>query len=141
MDFGSPEDELALKQYIISLIVQEAQADEDFTTREKQYLAYAAKKLELTDSQVAAIRLNPQVYEIAPPHDEQRRMTILYYLLFMMRADGSISAQEENLVHQIGFRLGFRTEMVTDLIVVMRDCLDKEIPPNAMLERIKPFLN
>lgn len=141
MDFGSPKDELALKQYIVSLIVQEAQADEDFTIREKKYLAYATKTLGLTNAQVAAIRLNPKAYEIAPPPNEQMRMTILYYLLFMMRADQSISVQEEALVHQIGFRIGFRTEMIADLIGVMRDCLDKEIPPDAMLKRIRPFLN
>ncbi|MBI1224887.1 MAG: hypothetical protein GC192_06585 [Bacteroidetes bacterium] len=141
MDFGSPGEELALKQYIIAMIVQEAQADQDFSILEKKYLVYAAKTLGLSEAAVAAIRLNPTAFEIAPPPNEQQRMNILYYLLFMMKADKNISVQEEVMCHHIGFRLGFRRELISDLISVMRECLDKEIPPNAMIERIKAYLN
>ncbi|MCF8245217.1 MAG: hypothetical protein K9J37_12565 [Saprospiraceae bacterium] len=141
MDFGSPEHELALKQFIIAMIVREAQADQDFSILEKRYLSYAAKTLGLSDTDVAAIRLNPKAYEIAPPPNEQERMNVLYYLLFMMRADNNISKEEENMCHHIGFRLGFRREMISDLIDVMRECLDKEIPPNAMLGLIRAYLN
>ncbi len=141
MDFGSPGHELALKQYIISLIVQEAQADQHFSILEKKYLAFATKTLGLSEAEVAAIRLDPATYEIAPPPNEQARMNVLYFLLFMMRSDPSISTPEEIMCHHIGFRLGFRREMISDLINVMRDCLDKEIPPNAMVERIRAYLN
>ena len=141
MDFGSPEHELAVKKYIISMIVQEAQADQGFSILEKKYLAFAAKTLGLSVTAVAAIRIDPAAYEMAPPPNEQERMNVLYFLLFMMRADNSISKQEETMCHHIGFRLGFRREMISDLINVMRECLDKEIPPNAMVERIKAYLN
>ncbi len=141
MDFGTPKHELALKKYIISLIVQEAQADHDFSIREKKYLAYAGRTLGLSESEVAAIRLDPAGYEIEPPHDEQLRMNVLYYLLFMMRADSSISKDEADMCHKIGFRLGFRMDMIAELIGVMRDCLDKEIPPNAMIERVRAYKN
>jgi len=141
MDFGSPEYELALKKYIISLIVHEAQVDQHFSIHEKKYLDFAAKILGLSATQVAAVRLDPTVFEMAPPPNEQARMNVLYFLLFMMRADQSITSAEEAMCHHIGFRLGFRREMISDLINLMRDCLDKEIPPNAMVERIRAYLN
>ncbi len=141
MNFGSPEHEHRLKQFIISMIVQEAQADQDFSIIEKKYLSYAAKALGLSEAEVAAIRLNPASYEMAPPPNEQERMNVLYYLLFMMRADGQVKKEEEEMCHHIGFRLGFRPEMISDLINVMRSCLDKEIPPNAMVESVKAYLN
>lgn len=141
MDFGSPEHELALKQYIIAIIVLEAQADKEFSVLEKKYLAFAAKTLGLSDTAISAIRLQPSAYEMTPPPSEQERMNILYFLLFMMRADKNITKQEEDMCHHIGFRLGFRRELISDLIDVMRDCLDKEIPPNAMVERIRAYLN
>jgi hypothetical protein len=141
MEFGSPEQLLRLKKYIISLIVQEAQADQDFSIIEKKYLAYVGRTLELSDADVAAIRLNPQGFEISPPPGEQERMNVLYYLLFMMRADKTIKKEEEELCHHLGFRLGFRREMITDMIEVMRDCLEKEIPPAALMERVKAYLN
>jgi RAB protein geranylgeranyltransferase component A len=68
-------------------------------------------------------------------------MTILYYLLFMMRVDGVIDQQEEQLVHEAGFRLGFNEKMVDDLIHVMKTYLNKEIPPEVMLQQIKKYLN
>jgi uncharacterized tellurite resistance protein B-like protein len=141
MEFGSPEHEHRLKQFIISLIVQEAQADQDFSIVEKKYLSYAAKTLGLSESEVAAIRLSPADYEMAPPSNEQERMNVLYFLLFMLRADGQVNKAEEEMCHHIGFRLGFRREMISDLINVMRACLDKEIPPNAMLESVRAYLN
>lgn len=141
MDFGTPDHELALKKYIIAMIVQEAQADAHFSTLEKRYLSFVAKDLGISEAEVAAIRLNPGNYEIAPPQNEQERMNVLYFLLFMLRSDKEISKEEEALCHHIGFRLGFRRELISDLINVMRDCLDKEIPPHAMVDRIKTYLN
>jgi len=141
MDFGTPDHELALKKYIISMIVQEAQADHHFSTLEKRYLSFVASNLGVSEAEVAAIRLNPGIYEIPPPQNEQERMNVLYFLLFMLRSDKEITKEEEALCHHIGFRLGFRRELISDLINLMRDCLDKEIPPHAMVDRIKTYLN
>lgn len=141
MEFGAPEHELQLKQYIISLLVFQAQSDKDFSVVEKKYLAHVSKSFGLSDAEVAAIRLNPEVYETKPPANEQERMNVLYYLLFMMRADKTIHAEEEAICHHVGFKLGFRPELVSDLVNVMRDCLDKEIPSDVMVDRVKTYLN
>ncbi len=141
MDFGSAAHEHQLKLYIISLLVQGAQADHDFSTIEKKYLSYAAKSLGITESEVAAIRLNPSAFEMAPPQSEQERMNLLYYLLFMMRADQAVKTEEEAICHHLGFKLGFRRELISDLVNVMKDCLGKEIPPDAMMERVRAYLN
>ncbi len=141
MDFGSHEEEMAMKRYIVSLLIKQAQSDGHFTNSEKRYLAFASRALKISDAEVAAVRQSPADYDIAMPPDEDKRMTILYYLLFMMRADQQIAPEEETVCHQIGFRLGFRQEMVTDLIGLMKQYLKEEMPPNGMLERIKPYLN
>lgn len=141
MDFGTPDHELALKRYIIAMLVQEAQADHHFSTAEKRYLSFAAKNLGISEAEVATIRLNPERYEIAPPPNEQERMNVLYFLMFMLRSDQQVSKEEEIMCHHIGFRLGFRREMISDLINVMRDCLNKDIPSNAMMDRIRTYLN
>ncbi len=141
MEFGAPEHELQLKQYIISLLVLQAQSDKDFSVVEKKYLAHVSKNFGLSDAEVAAIRLNPEAYETKPPANEQERMNVLYYLLFMMRADKTIHTEEEAICYHVGFKLGFRPELVSDLVNVMRDCLDREIPPDAMVDRVKTYLN
>lgn len=141
MHFGSQEEELAMKRYIISLLVKQAQSDGDFTNLEKKYLAYAAATLSLSDAELAAIRYAPENYAIAPPPDESKRMTILYYLLFMMKADQKVELEEEVLCYQVGFQMGFRQEMISDLIQLMKQHLLENIPPNGMLEKVKPYLN
>ena len=141
MNFGTYDEQQAMKRYIIALLVKQALSDDDFSNFEKKYLAFAARSLRLNDSETAAVRQNPDAFEISPPPDESKRMTIFYYLLFMMRADRKITQEEEQLCYQVGFRLGFRQAMITNLIKLMKDYLGEELPPNAMLERIKPFLN
>lgn len=141
MNFGSAKEELAMKQYIVSLLVRQAQTDKQFTTLEKKYLAYASHALGFSDAEVAAIRLCPERYDMAPPPDEDKRMTILYYLLFMAQADGTIAEAEEQFCYHIGFHLGFREEMIKNLIGLMKQSLNEKLAPEAMLERIKPFLN
>ena len=84
---------------------------------------------------------NPSNYRLESPPDEQERMTILYYLLFMMCVDGKIEPQEEKLIHEAGFRLGFNELLTADLIKVMKKYLTKDIPPEAMLEQIRKYLN
>ncbi len=141
MIFDHPEENIRLKKYIIALLVIQAEAEGNISTVEEKFLEEAARSLALSQEEVQAIKSNPGAYEIAPPPDEKTRMTILYYLLFMMRADGKISPQEEKLCYEVGFRLGFRMEMVSNLISVMRQYLRQQLPPDAMLERIKPYLS
>ena len=141
MDFGTFEDELAIKSYIISLLVKQATADGEFSYMEKEYLDYASEALKLDHSDVLSIVKAPDSFAISPPPDEDKRVTILYYLLFMMRADQVIDPKEEELCHKLGFQLGFRPDMVRQLVDVMKQYLMDDIPPQAMLDKIRPFLN
>ena len=59
----------------------------------------------------------------------------------MMRVDGQIKAREEKLIHEAGFRLGFNELLITDLIRVMKTYLKKDVPPEAMLEHIRKYMN
>jgi len=141
MDFGTFEEELAMRSYIVALLAKQASADGDIANAETSYLLYASKTLGLDKAEIRPIIENPNNFNISPPPDEDKRLTILYYLLFMMRADKFIDTKEEELCYKVGFQMGFRQDMITELIGVMKKYLIDEIPPNAMLDKIKPFLN
>lgn len=141
MNFGSTDENNRWKNYIIALLVKQADAEGNITPAEEAFLDHAAKSLGLSEEEVRHIKANPDAYKVAPPPNERTRMTILYYLLFMMRADGEIRPEEEKLCYEIGFRLGFRMEMISNLIGVMRQYLRQQLPPDAMLEKIKPYLS
>jgi uncharacterized tellurite resistance protein B-like protein len=141
MDFGTPENKDAMNRYIIALLIRQEQADRQISPREEQYLAYVAKELGIADWEIKAIRNDLDVYFAKAPAAEQDRLTILYYLMFMMWADGEVKPEEEILCHHIGFSLGFRPELVYRLVSVMRECLNKQFPPDAMLGVVKAYLN
>ncbi len=80
-------------------------------------------------------------YKLNPPTDEQSRMTILYYLLFLLDLDGDVTEEEEKLVQEFGFRLGFHTTLTRDLIGLIKRYAYTGVPPHKMLEKIKSYLN
>lgn len=141
MDFGTFEEELAMKSYIVALLVKQALADGNIAEAETSYLHYASTTLQLDKDDLATIVKAPENFFISPPPDEDRRITILYYLLFMMKADNHVDQKEEELCYSIGFQLGFREEMIHQLIKVMKKYLIDQIPPMAIIEKIKPYLN
>lgn len=141
MDFGTFEEELAMKSYIVSLLVKQASADGDIAPEETSYLVFASEALGLEKTDIKPIIKTPESYSISPPPDEDKRLTILYYLLFMMRADHTVDSKEEELCYKVGFQMGFRQDMIGDLIGVMKQYLIEKMPPLAMLDKIKPFLN
>lgn len=141
MNFGNADENNSWKQFIFSLLVKQAAAEGNTSEAEENFLRETAKSLGLDNNMVHSIKNDPDAFRIAPPPDERTRMTILYYLLFMMRADGEIRPEEEKLCYEVGFRLGFRMEMINNLIGVMRQYLRQQLPPDAMLERIKPYLS
>ncbi len=141
MDFGGPEQELRYKHYIISLLVRQASVDGRMAQEEVHFILHVAKKLDLPLEAIEPILKKPLRFHMEPPADEHLRMQALYYLLFMMRADGDISPEEEMMCYKVGFQLGFRMEMIHNLVSLMRQFLRQKLPPDAMLQAIKPYLN
>lgn len=141
MDFEIFEEEMALKGYIVSVLVRQAIDDGKIGKDERSYLKYALKTLKLEEKDIKSIIESPGEYSYQPPLEENKRMTILYHLLFMLRTNRTIDFRKEELCYNIGFELGFRHEMIRDLIEVIKIYKKDPIPPLAMLEKVKPYLN
>ncbi len=126
---------------ILALVVEMAKADQFNSPIEEKYIAFVAEQLKIGKEELSLIKNKPEQFPFIPPESEQERMTILYYVLFTMRMDGEISQAEENICHKFGLKLGFNPALTQDLIRVMKTYALKEIPPEAMLEQIKKYLN
>src|SRR3990170_7723600 len=92
------------------------------------YVLKVAYELGMTPADIAALSAEDLMNEWKLPDSERDRMVILYYLLFMMKTDGIITTEEENLVKELGYHLGFRIEMVSDLIEVIKSYDQTESP-------------
>ena len=129
------------RKSILALLIQLSKVDKSADANELAYITRVAWQLGLQESDIHDISNDLNSYEVTPPTQEKERMTILYYLLFFMNTDGAITIEEEKLVKEFGFRLGFRTNLTRDLIQVIKDHAHTKVPPGKMLEAIKKYLN
>jgi len=129
------------KQAIIALLIEMAESDQRIDPTETKYIAGVANQMGLTMMDISNILKKPKAYKFQSPPAEQERMTILYYLLFLMRADGQITENEENRCYKLGLRLGFNHNLIADLIAVLKNYLHEDVPPEAMLEKVRKYLN
>lgn len=105
------------------------------------YILKVAFDMGMTAEDIAAISANDLLEPAKFPESERDRMIILYYLLFMMKTDGAVSPEEENIVKELGYHLGFRIEMVSDLIHVIKTYEQSASPSDDLMDKIRPYLN
>ena len=135
------ESQEELKRSIIAMLIRLQLSDDVKHLHEFAYIHRVAEHLGLTEEDVLSVEKALDKYPLNPPSDEKDRMTILYYLLFLMEVDGDISRKEEQLVEHFGMLLGFRIELTRELIAVVKSYTNRSIPPEEMLGQIKKFLN
>ena len=132
---------LETRKGIVALLLQLKKVDGIEKESELGYIFHVALQLGLSEEDVYEISDNVQEYPLVPPKEERERIIILYYLLFFMNADGVILEEEEQLVHEFEFRLGFRPALTNDLINVLKGHVKEAVPPEKLLEKIRTYLN
>ena len=130
-----------LKRSIIALLLRLQASDDEKHLHEFAYIHKVATHLGLTAEDVLSVEAALDKYPLHPPSNEKERMTILYYLLFLMDIDGTVTKEEEQLVEQFGMRLGFRIALTHELIEVVKSYADRDLPEDALLRKIKKYLN
>ena len=119
---------------LINLLYQMAFADGHFSENEKQFIS------KVIDEQVKdADSLLDNDTKI--PSEEKDRMTILYYLLFLLKIDGVIKESEKKIAIKFGSLLGFRSEMIESMIHIMEQHLDEKLPDEKLVSIILQYLN
>jgi len=139
--FENYENEYDRNRATIAMLIKMVTIDNKIDPIEKKFLGDIANQLGLLQEDIATIIENPEEFALKPPAAEEDRMRILYYLLFMMRVDGEIPPEEEKLCYKAGLRLGFNEQLTGDMIRIMKTHLDEDIPPEAMINVVKKYLN
>lgn len=115
-------------------------ADDKVNENELKFILEVGRMHGMNAEQVMAY-LKEENIQLILPADEQERMTIMYYLIFLMKADHEINDSEEEAIKHFGLKLGFREELMNDFIHLAKKYLGQNIPPSEMLEKIKKYLN
>ncbi|MDN5205209.1 hypothetical protein QQ008_27745 [Fulvivirgaceae bacterium BMA10] len=136
-----PNSDLDARKSYIAVLLMLAEADDKDHANEERFINDVADRLDLTPEDVNEIDKHPENLVFSFPKTEVERMNLLYHLLFLMKIDGSVDPKEKELCHELGFRFGFRAEMVDELIVVMENHIGQIIPPGTLLNIIKKYMN
>lgn len=129
------------KKATIALLFKLMAADHDEDLHELAYIMHIGERLGLSDEVLKEISLDVDAYHLEIPSDEKERITILYYLLFLTKADGEVRPEEEDFLYRFSLRLGFRPETTNELINVMKRYIDQSVPPEELFGKIKMYFN
>jgi len=140
MDYSELPERM-LKRSILALLMKLSTVDESVHNREVAYMEAVCEAIDLPVGDLDEVRANLEDYPLEPPSDEAQRMQILYFLLFQMKIDHKITDGEVAIVQKFGFILGFREQLVEDLIGVIRAHTNKLVPPDALIEVIRNYQN
>ena len=102
-----------------TLLVQLAlllNADGKSQKAENKLLAMMADKLKVNALRLIEIIANKDFVDFNFPNTEEARAQNLYALFMMINSDGKITSEEKNLILKLGVQLGFRDEMISELI-------------------------
>ncbi len=128
------------KLFAIYLLKRLALSDQTFQMSEQDYVDKAGLQLGLSHEEISNITLDAYTIKTMPAR-EQDRMTILYYLLFFLKADGVLLQEERAEIRKIGFELGFRDEQILKMVEVVEKNKGHQFNPEELIEIIRIVLN
>lgn len=126
---------------VLSVLIQLSKADNYFDQFELSYLLKVGRHLGVDDEKVEHMMNSPEKTQLTVPASEEARMSIIYYLLFLMKIDTIISDEEVELVHHYGFKLGFPAKMIDEFISLMDKSKYSKVNTADMLSILRKYQN
>jgi len=126
---------------LLSALIQLSRADNYFDEFEFTYLLKVGKHMGIDDDKVETMIKDNRIIELTIPKSEEDRITIIYYMLFLMKVDTIINDEEKELIHHYGFKLGFSKAMIEDFINIMEKNKFKNVETKDMLDVLRKYQN
>lgn len=130
----------AKKENILAIIVAVSKVDGGIHENEMLWILQLGFSMGMNEEEVREITIkdDPSLFI---PSSEKERMTILYYLVFLIKVDGRITEEEKNILHHFGLKLGFNHLMVANIIRVVQANIGQKLPPDAIINEVRKYLN
>lgn len=126
---------------LLSVLIKMSRVDNYFDEYEFGYLLKVGAYLGIPNYTVEDMIKNPQEVSFKVPAEEEKRMQVLYYLLFLMKIDRVITEEEIETVHHYGFKLGFSKPMIDEFVDVMKEHRYEDVPTEIMINIIRKYQN
>ncbi len=126
---------------LLSALIQLSRIDNYFDEFEFTYLLKVGRHIGMKDEVVESMIKETKKIPLTIPKNEEERMTVIYYMLFLMKVNEVINDEEKELIHHYGFKLGFSANMIDDFIRVMEKNTYENVKTEDMLNVIRKYQN
>lgn len=113
-----------------------ARIDGNVSNLEQQLLNRIARRLSLTNEQVAEICNNPDDYPMIPPATREERYERFIQLIQLIIADGVVDKNEIVLVKKLGVALGFTPTKIEEKFPLILEHLRKGMTRDEVFSAI-----
>jgi uncharacterized tellurite resistance protein B-like protein len=108
-------------------LIEIAAADGGVGMEEQRLLEYAALRNNISKSQLQHIQKDASKIRFEVPRSNEEKFFQLYDLVHMMSVDENIHSEELRLCEIFAIKLGFRKEVVREMIEVIQENIKKWI--------------
>jgi uncharacterized tellurite resistance protein B-like protein len=124
-------------------LIEIAAADGGIGSEEQRLLDYAAFRNNISKSQLQDIQRDASKIRFEAPRSSEEKFFQLYDLVHMMSVDENVHPEELRLCEIFAIKLGFRKEVVREMIDLIQENIKKWISPkdtmSAVLAKLKVY--
>lgn len=130
----------AEKENILKYAITIIRSDSEIDIRELAYLKGLSTHLGVSVENLHGL-LHKDAVHVTIPQSEVKRMEILIYLVFCIVQDEKIHPEEDKMLHKISLRLGFKPQMIGDIMRSLKGGSIDELSPDFIVSIAKKYLN
>ncbi len=124
---------------LISDLIRLAEADGKLTHSEYDFILRLAKRMDVTEEEVAELFKNP--IQSKTKYSELERITHFHKLVLLMNVDREAHKKEIISVKNFGLKMGIRSDVINQILDRMNDYDDKVIPTAELIQIFRSNYN
>jgi uncharacterized tellurite resistance protein B-like protein len=126
-------------QSLICDLISLAEADGKLTHSEYDFILRLAKRMDVSEEEVAWLFKNP--IHSKTKYSELERITHFHKLVLLMNVDRETHRKEVIAIKNFGLKMGIRSDVINQILDRMNDYDDKVIPTAELIQIFRSNYN
>ena len=139
MDYAKYSE--AEKRALLAMMMKLAATDGDRHFVEERMINRVADAMQVGGDVVTSIKTSPEDLSMALPKNEIDRITFMYHLVLIVKADKLLTEEEAVQLRQMGFMLGLRPGLIDDIVDLIYEHINQKMPQQKFMQAVAAYLN
>ena len=126
-------------------LIRIMQADRKIEPNEEILLLKVANRIGLSENElkqiVKQVMTNPRSIKVSYPTGPKEKINYLLDMVSMMMVDGNIDVREAIICETIAIKLGFRPQIVPEMVKTLIDLAVKNVPRQTIKTELDDFMS